>query len=296
MAFSPISPNVPPSGYRDNYHHPMTKTIDRYAVIGNPIEHSKSPQIHHAFAEQTGEQLEYIRLLGEPGHFAENVADFLSKGGRGLNVTVPFKEDAWQLVDELSLRAESAQAVNTIIQLQDGRLRGDNTDGIGLVRDLQENQGATLAGSRILLLGAGGAARGVLRPLLETNPEQIIIANRTASKAVALASDLVALGPIEGCGLDGLKGKKFNLIINATAASLSGQIPEIPDDLLEKEGWCYDMMYSDKPTAFMHWGVEHGAAKVIDGLGMLVEQAAESFYLWRGIRPESTPVMQALRR
>lgn len=274
----------------------MNNSIDRYAVIGNPIEHSKSPLIHHAFAEQTGEQLEYIRLLGEPGQFAENVADFLKAGGKGLNVTVPFKENAWQLVDELSPRAESARAVNTIIQLEDGRLRGDNTDGIGLVRDLQENQGATLAGVHILLLGAGGAARGVLRPLLETHPEQIVIANRTASKATALASDLSALGSIEGCGLNELVGKKFDLIINATAAGLIDRVPEIPDGLLEKGGWCYDMMYGDKPTAFARWGVAHGAAKVIDGLGMLVEQAAESFYLWRGIRPDTAPVMQQQRK
>ncbi|MCF6354956.1 MAG: shikimate dehydrogenase [Candidatus Polarisedimenticolaceae bacterium] len=273
----------------------MSNRIDRYAVIGNPIEHSKSPQIHRAFAQQTGEQLEYIRLLGEPGHFAANVADFLKTGGRGLNVTVPFKEDAWQLVDELSPRAASAQAVNTIIQLDDGRLRGDNTDGIGLVRDLQENQGAILADARILLLGAGGAARGVLRPLLESRPKQIVVANRTASKAITLASDLATLGAVDGCGLDELAGKKFNLIINATAAGLTDRVPEIPDDLLEDQGWCYDMMYGDNPTAFARWGLAHGAARVIDGLGMLIEQAAESFYLWRGVRPDTAPVMKQQR-
>ena len=274
----------------------MKNSIDRYAVIGNPIEHSKSPLIHHAFAARTGEQLEYIRLLGEPRHFAKNVADFLATGGKGLNVTVPFKEDAWQLVDELSPRAESAQAVNTIIQLTDGHLRGDNTDGIGLVRDLQENQHAKLAGARLLLLGAGGASRGVLRPLLETAPAQIVIANRTASKAIELASDLAALGAVEGCGLSDLAGRRFDLIINATAAGLTDQVPDLPDGLLEKEGWCYDMMYGDKPTAFMRWGLTQGAAKVIDGLGMLVEQAAESFYLWRGVRPETTAVMKMMRK
>jgi len=296
MAFLPILPNVLLNGFRGSLLPIMKNSIDRYAVIGNPIEHSKSPLIHHAFAEQTGEQLEYIRLLGEPGHFAKNVADFLATGGKGLNVTVPFKEDAWQLVDELSLRAESAQAVNTIIQLSDGRLRGDNTDGIGLVRDLQENRHAKLTGACILLLGAGGASRGVLRPLLETNPKQITIANRTASKATALASDLAALGPVEGCGLGDLAGNRFDLIINATAAGLTDQVPDIPDGLLEKEGWCYDMMYGDKPTAFMRWGLTQGAAKVIDGLGMLVEQAAESFYLWRGVRPETAPVMKLMRQ
>jgi len=274
----------------------MATGIDRYAVIGNPIKHSKSPLIHHAFAEQTGEQLAYSRLLGEPGRFAKNVADFLATGGKGLNVTVPFKEDAWRLVDELSLRAESAQAVNTIIQLDDGRLRGDNTDGIGLVRDLQENQHLKLAGSRILLLGAGGASRGVLRPLLEAKSQQIVIANRTASKAIALASELAALGLVEGCGLNDLAGKRFDLIINATAAGLTDQVPDIPAGLLEKEGCCYDMMYGDKPTAFMRWGLAQGAAKAVDGLGMLVEQAAESFYLWRGIRPETAPVMKMMRQ
>jgi shikimate dehydrogenase len=164
------------------------------------------------------------------------------------------------------------------------------------VRDLQENQHATLAGSRILLLGAGGASRGVLRPLLEANPKQIVIANRTASKATALASDLAELGPVEGCGLSDLSGNRFDLIINATAAGLTDQVPDIPDGLLEKEGWSYDMMYGDKPTAFMRWGLAQGAAKVIDGLGMLVEQAAESFYLWRGIRPETAPVMKMMRK
>ncbi len=273
----------------------MATDIDQYAVIGNPIAHSKSPLIHHAFAEQTGEQLEYSRLLGEPKRFAKNVADFLAAGGRGLNVTVPFKEDAWQLVDELSVRAESARAVNTIIQLDDGRLRGDNTDGMGLVRDLQENQHLKLADSRILLLGAGGASRGVLRPLLEANPKQIVIANRTASKAIALASDLTTLEVVAGCGLNDLAGKRFDLIINATAAGLTDQVPDIPNGLLEKGGSCYDMMYGDKPTAFMRWGLGQGAAKVIDGLGMLVEQAAESFYLWRGIRPETATVMKMMR-
>ena len=273
----------------------MPRPIDRYAVIGNPIEHSKSPLIHAAFARQTGQQLEYNRLLGESEHFEQQVREFMTAGGRGLNVTVPFKEAAWRLMDELSPRAESAHAVNTIILLADGRLRGDNTDGIGLVRDLHDNLGAGLKGSHILLLGAGGAARGVLHPLLESGPANIIIANRTASKAVSLAVDLKGLGPIGGCGFDQLNGRQFDLIINATAAGLSDQVPDIPDGLLAEGGWCYDMMYGDKPTAFMRWGQEQGAAQSVDGLGMLVEQAAESFYLWRGVRPATAPVIQALR-
>jgi shikimate dehydrogenase len=270
-------------------------TIDRYAVIGNPIAHSKSPQIHQAFAEQTGQHLEYTRLLGEPGQFDQQVQAFMARGGKGLNVTVPFKEEAWQLMDELSPRAESARAVNTIILLADGQLRGDNTDGIGLVRDLCDNQGVKLQGARILLLGAGGAARGVLRPLLEATPAQVIIANRTASKAEQLAADLAILGPIEGCGFGGLAGRQFDLIVNATAAGLSNKVPDIPDGLLAEDGWCYDMMYGDRPTAFMTWGKQQGAARCMDGLGMLVEQAAEAFYLWRGVHPDTGPVIRALR-
>ncbi|VAX06704.1 Shikimate 5-dehydrogenase I alpha [hydrothermal vent metagenome] len=273
----------------------MNNTIDHYAVIGNPIEHSKSPLIHHAFAEQTGERLEYTKLLGEPGHLAQNIADFMAAGGKGLNVTVPFKEDAWQLVSERNPRAESARAVNTIIRLPDGRLRGENTDGIGLVRDLQDNLGVHLQDTCILLLGAGGAARGVLQPLLKTKPRQIVIANRTTSKAIALAQNLAALGSISGCGLSDLNSQSFDLIINATAAGLTDTVPDIPDNLLKENGWCYDMMYGDKPTAFMRWGQQQGAAKTVDGLGMLVEQAAESFFLWRGIQPDTAPVILALR-
>ncbi len=268
---------------------------DRYAVIGNPIEHSKSPLIHQAFAEQTGEDLEYGRILGEPGHFDQKVAEFLTTGGRGLNITVPFKEDAWRLADERSERAETAGAVNTLILLPDGRLRGDNTDGVGLVRDLSVNQGCKLAEAEILLLGAGGATRGVLRPLLEAGPAQLVIANRTASKAVALAADCADLGAISGCGLDQLEHQSFDIIINGTAAGLAGEVPDIPDTVLRPRGWTYDMMYGDKPTAFMRWGEEHGASHALGGLGMLVEQAAESFFLWRGVRPETAPVIEMLK-
>ena len=268
---------------------------DRYAVIGNPIEHSKSPQIHAAFAAQTGEALEYGRLLGTPGRFAEEVRGFFAGGGKGLNVTVPFKEEAWELADELSPRARLARAVNTLIPLPGGDIRGDNTDGAGLVRDLQVNHGLKLAGKRLLLLGAGGAARGVLGPLCECGPASIAVANRTASRAEQLVAELAELGPLEGMGLERLAGRRFDLIINATAAGLQDRVPDIPDDLLSPGGWCYDMMYGDRPTAFVRWGLAHGAAKSLDGLGMLVEQAAESFFAWRGLRPDTAPVIAALR-
>lgn len=268
---------------------------DRYAVIGNPIEHSKSPAIHTAFATQTAQDLSYERILGDLEEFESDVTDFFTAGGCGLNVTVPFKERAFQLADSLSERAQSAGAVNTLIRQPDGSLRGDNTDGVGLVRDLGCNHRFNFAGARILLLGAGGASRGVLRPLLAEAPKSLIIANRTASKAEALAADMALLGPVKGCGLDGLSGRQFDLIINGTAAGLSDEVPPIPDDCLAEGGWTYDMMYANQPTAFVRWGQAHAAAQALDGLGMLVEQAAEAFYRWRGVRPETETVIAALR-
>jgi shikimate dehydrogenase len=269
--------------------------MDRYAVIGNPIAHSKSPRIHDEFARQTGQDLDYGRILAEPNRFAEAVGAFFGEGGRGLNVTVPFKEAAWRLADERSPRAEVAGAVNTLIALPNGRLRGDNTDGAGLVRDLADNHGFAFAGRRVLLLGAGGAARGVLRPLLETGLGGLTIANRTADKAHDLARLAAGLGPVTGCGLDGLAGARFDLIINATSAGLGGEVPPIPDDCLAPGGWTYDMLYGDAPTPFCRWGEGHGAARALDGLGMLVEQAAESFRLWRGVSPQTAPVIALLR-
>jgi shikimate dehydrogenase len=268
---------------------------DRYAVIGNPIAHSKSPFIHAAFARQTGEDLDYGRILGDPEDFAGDVRRFLAEGGRGLNVTVPFKEQAWVLADERAPRAELAGAVNTLIPQADGRLRGDNTDGIGLVRDLAENQGFCFQDTRVLLLGAGGAARGVLLPLLETGLAELFVANRTATKALELARLGAPYGAVTGGGFEALVGERFDLIINATSAGLTDAVPEIPDDCLAEEGWVYDMLYGDRPTAFRRWGRAHGAARDLDGLGMLVEQAAESFWLWRGRRPETAPVIAWLR-
>jgi len=270
--------------------------VDSYAVIGNPIEHSRSPEIHAAFARQTGEPIEYGRILGNPDDFAGDVRAFLARDGQGLNVTVPFKEQAWRLADELSPRAHGAGAVNTLIRLDGNRLRGDNTDGVGLVRDLTVNQGFRLAGKRVLILGAGGAVRGVARPLLEASPRRLIIANRTAAKAYSLAAGLANYGQVAGCGLAELAGMQFDLIINGTAAGLQGRLPEIPDDLLAKGGWCYDMLYAREATAFQRWGRAHRAARSLDGLGMLVEQAAESFRLWRGVLPETAEVIAMLRQ
>ncbi|SDX93835.1 shikimate dehydrogenase [Allochromatium warmingii] len=269
---------------------------NHYAVIGHPIAHSKSPLIHAAFARQTGQDLEYGRLLGALDDFAGEVRRFFANGGCGLNITVPFKEQAWALADERSARAELAGAVNTLIRLDGERLRGDNTDGVGLVRDLVENHGFDFNGRRVLLLGAGGAARGVLQPLLASGLRCLVIANRTTAKAHALAALGAPLGPVSGCGLDDLAAERFDLIINATSAGLADAVPTLPSDCLAPDGWTYDMLYGDQPTPFCRWGHEHGAARVLDGLGMLVEQAAEAFWLWRGVRPETAPVIQALRQ
>lgn len=266
---------------------------DQYAVIGNPIEHSKSPQIHSLFARQTGQDMHYDKILGES--FADDVQRFFASGGKGLNVTVPFKEQAFDLADELSDRAKTAGAVNTLIALENGNIRGDNTDGVGLVTDLSCNHLFNFAGANILLLGAGGASKGVIRPLLEQSPARLVIANRTAAKAIELAQQVKDLGPVVGMGLDELAGHQFDLIINGTAAGLSDEIPAIPEDCLADGGWTYDMMYASEPTEFVKWGRLHNAGKALDGLGMLVEQAAESFFLWRGIRPETSQVIDALR-
>lgn len=270
------------------------RRLNNYAVMGNPVAHSKSPRIHTLFAEQTGESVHYEAIQVDPGGFAQAVGNFDASGGKGLNITVPFKQEAWALVNERSDRAERAGAVNTI-KFIDKTLFGDNTDGIGLVNDLLNNQIA-IQDKHILLMGAGGAARGVLAPLLEQQPAQLIIANRTAEKARELADAFRDLGPIEGCGYEALQNKQFDLLINATAASLQGELPPLPYNLLADGAACYDMMYGAEPTPFMQWATQHGATTVLDGLGMLVEQAAESFYIWRGVRPDTSPVIQQLRR
>ncbi len=267
---------------------------DLYAVIGNPIQHSKSPEIHAAFAQQTRQDVRYQRVLGDLEEFEADVQEFVAAGGRGLNVTVPFKERAFRLADMSSARARDAGAVNTLV-VRHGGLFGDNTDGIGLVRDLGRNHGFSFAGARVLLLGAGGAARGVLRPLLAEGPAQLVVANRTAAKAHALIATVAAGDALLGCGLGELTGQRFDLIINATAAGLDAKVPQIPADCLADEGWTYDMVYASQSTAFVDWGQARGAARALDGLGMLVEQAAESFRLWRGVLPDTAAVIAALR-
>ena len=268
---------------------------DQYAVIGNPIAHSKSPRIHAAFASQTQQDIHYDRLLVEQGKLPEAVADFRSKHGKGLNITVPFKNDAFDLADTLTERAQLAGAVNTLVLNDDESLHADNTDGIGLVRDLTNNHGFNLKNKRLLLLGAGGAVQGVLLPLLQQHPNEIVIANRTVSKAEALCEKFSDYGNLSASRFDALEGQTFDGIINGTAASLHGEVPPLPDGILNQDSWCYDMMYSTEPTAFVRWGKEQGAIQSVDGLGMLVEQAAESFKLWRGVQPETSSVIKQLR-
>ena len=260
---------------------------DRYAVMGNPIAHSKSPTIHAMFAEQTGQRIEYSAILVDLGGFPQAVGNFAASGGKGLNVTVPFKQEAWALVDTRSARAQRAGAVNTIKIEQDGGLYGDNTDGIGLVNDLTINHGCIIESRRVLVIGAGGASRGVLGPLLNQRPASLVIANRTPDRAVELAQQLKDLGPIAGCGFSGLAKQNFDVVINATSASLQGDVPDIAASALRADTFCYDMMYGAEPTAFMRWCRGHSAQHVADGLGMLVEQAAESFLIWRGMRPQT---------
>ncbi len=267
---------------------------DRYAVIGNPIEHSKSPQIHSRFAQQTGQVLSYEPLLAPRDGFVAAIDAFQNEGGKGLNITVPFKQEAWALADELSDRARMAGAVNTLSLNADGHRRGDNTDGVGLVRDLTVNHGIELAHKRILILGAGGAVRGVLAPLLSERPTEVVIANRTVFRAEELANRFGEQGRIRGCGFADLTKDSFDIVINGTSASLQGELPPLPAGVVGEGSSCYDMMYAAVATPFMRWARELGA-EAFDGLGMLVEQAAESFTLWRGVRPETAAVIIALR-
>ena len=268
---------------------------DRYAVIGNPVSHSKSPQIHTAFAQQTGQTMEYSTLLVEIGQLAHAVRDFQQNQGKGLNITVPFKQDAWALATELSDRAKRAGAVNTLILRAEDDIYGDTTDGIGLITDLTKNHQLTLKHKRLLILGAGGAVRGVLEPMLMESPAELVIANRTVSKAEQLARDFSDLGNLSASSFEALAGHQYDLIINGTSASLAGELPPLPPELLVPDACVYDMMYAAQMTPFVLWGKQQGATRYFDGLGMLVEQAAESFYLWRGVRPDTRPVIKQLR-
>ncbi|HHL19301.1 MAG TPA: shikimate dehydrogenase [Thiothrix sp.] len=272
---------------------------DHYAVIGNPIEHSKSPLIQSYFANETQQFMDYTTLLSPLDGFEQTVRQFFQQHGKGLNVTVPFKLEAWNLCDELSDYAQQAGAVNTLFYQDDGRIYGANTDGLGIVRDLMVNNGVTLQGKRILILGAGGAVRGILQPIMQQQPEQVFIANRTAAKAEKLvehfASFQSVISTLNGGGYEEIPLQSFDLIINGTAASLNGMLPPIPVECCQNMQCCYDMMYSDKPTPFVQWGRDNHAVLALDGLGMLIEQAAESFQLWRGIRPNTAPVFHLLR-
>ncbi|MGZ8191329.1 MAG: shikimate dehydrogenase [Methylococcaceae bacterium] len=267
---------------------------DRYAVFGFPIKHSKSPRIHQIFAQQTGQALQYDAQEVSAEQFLSAVTAFFAEGGKGLNCTVPLKELAWAYAGNRTERAQLAKAVNTLALQADGSVLGDNTDGIGLVTDLITNHAITLTSIKILILGAGGASRGIIAPLLEQAPESIVIANRTIDKAVNLAAEFQHKGAVTGCGFNDLKNQQFDLILNATSASLSDQLPPLPEGLLAEQGSCYDLAYGNQPTAFVRWGLENHALKSLDGLGMLVEQAAEAFYLWRGVRPATQPVIELL--
>ncbi len=273
--------------------------IDRYAVIGNPVAHSRSPWIHARFAEQTQQAMNYERVLGAIGAFSADVTAFIEAGGRGLNVTVPFKLDAYALATTLTPRASAAGAVNTLKAGPNGDILGDNTDGVGLVHDIESNLGVSLKGARVLLLGAGGAARGVVLPLFDSGLAALSIVNRTASKAELLADHFAdaaraANVRFSGGGVESVEAGPYDVIVNATAGSLHGAIPECDPGSFGPGTLAYDMMYSAEPTVFMRHALGLNA-RPADGLGMLVEQAAESFYVWRGVRPETDGVLRALR-
>jgi shikimate dehydrogenase len=268
--------------------------IDQYRVFGNPIHQSKSPSIHKAFALATEQQINYQAQLVAEDEFEHTVTEFFVSGGKGLNITVPFKQRAFAMAQTLSPAAQKAEAANTLYLNNQGQLVADNTDGMGLVRDICHNLSGELKGKRILVLGAGGAVRGVLQPILAQLPAQVTIANRTHSKACDLAASFTDLGSIAAVPMDQLQGP-FDWIINGTSASLAGDLPPLPEGLLTNTSRCYDMMYSADTTVFNAWAIEQGAAQADDGLGMLVEQAAQSFNLWRGILPPTATVLSALR-
>jgi len=270
---------------------------DRYAVVGNPVAHSKSPLIHHAFAQQCAQNIQYERRLAPLDGFKSAIADLIEHGYKGVNITVPFKLEAFALATTLSDRARAAGAVNTLI-FNGGEIYGDNTDGAGLVRDIEHNLRVAIAGKRILLIGAGGAAEGVLQPLLAATPAVLVISNRSVDKAINMAKKAATASSaaldVRACAFAELDGQTFDIVINATSTGLSDSELPLPATIFANASLAYDMMYG-RETAFMAFARSHGA-QVSDGFGMLVEQAAEAFYLWRGVRPETQAVMQALRQ
>ncbi len=267
---------------------------DQYGVAGHPVSHSWSPFIHGMFAKATAQDLVYRLFDITPENFRREALRLFAGGLRGLNITLPHKQAAAELVNELTPRAERAQAVNTIAFFEDTSLLGDNTDGLGLTADLERNLKIMLTDKRVLILGAGGAVRGVLQPLMERELHSVTIANRTVERARKLAAEFADLGPIQACGFNEVKGPPFDLIINATSASLQGEMPQMPAGLVGEETVCYDMAYGRGHTPFTLWARSQNAARTTKGWGMLVEQAAESFLLWRGIRPDTKPVLEAL--
>lgn len=268
------------------------EAIDRYGVMGYPVAHSRSPVIHRQFALQTGQTLQYDLLEVPPEDFEAALRRFAESGGRGLNITVPHKQAAARLVDRLSERAAAAGAVNTLA-FGDGEVFGDNTDGVGLIRDLTSNLELGLDGMRILILGAGGAARGILGPLLNAGVESVTIANRTLERARELAGRFASSGEVSACRFDETAGS-YALVINATSAGARDQAPPWPEQAVTPQTFCYDLSYALAPTPFCQWAAARGARQAVMGWGMLVEQAAESFHLWRGVRPDTAPVLERL--
>ena len=268
--------------------------VDQYGVFGHPVGHSLSPFIHGVFARDTGQQMAYRAYDVGPEEFTERVHGFFAEGGRGLNITLPHKVAAVEVAQELTARAAHAAAVNTLAR-QDDAILGDNTDGVGLVHDLCDNLGLIITQRRLLILGAGGATRGVLAPLLGLEPAIVVIANRTPERAEALAAAFADLGVTQGVGFAYVGDTPFDLIINATSASLSGDMPAIPPGAIGPQTVCYDLAYGRSAMAFVRWAQQSGCARAVQGLGMLVEQAAESFRLWRGVRPHTAEVLAALK-
>jgi shikimate dehydrogenase len=264
--------------------------------MGHPVSHSWSPFIHGLFARQTGENISYRLFDVAPENFRSRVLEFFAQGGRGLNITVPHKLAAAEFANELTERAERAGACNTLVFRDDRGIVGDNTDGAGLIRDLEINLHVSVANRRVLLVGAGGATRGVLAPLMMQKPSEVMIANRSIGRAQQLCEDFKDLGDIGVCGFADLPQTAFDLIINATSAGLSGTVPGISAATIGAGTVCYDMTYAKDSTPFVNWALEHGCARAEQGWGMLVEQAAESFLIWRGIRPQTGPVMLALEQ
>jgi len=273
----------------------MSPAVDQYGVFGHPVGHSLSPFIHGVFARDTGQQMTYRAYDVAPEEFTERVAGFFADGGRGLNITLPHKIVAVEVAQELTARAAHAAAVNTLALQRDNVLLGDNTDGGGLVRDLCDNLGLIITLRRVLILGAGGATRGVLAPLLGLEPAIVVIANRTPERAEALAAAFADLGVTQGVSFEYVGETPFDLIINATSASLSGDIPPIPAGAIGPQTVCYDLAYGRSAMAFVRWARQSGCVRAVQGLGMLVEQAAESFRLWRGVRPQTGQVLAALK-